>query len=265
MTTVELDIAAVLESLDQMSSQRPVAAQIVATANNENCGAAQLAGILGADMALAAKVMKLANSAYFGLSGKVTSLQFAVTVVGFNTVRSIATVALSGTDEAVVLPADFWTTSVHLAAASGTLGPQFHQRNADAMCLGLLAQLGAALLHQADPVGYDELMLATPFGPERFAAEARRYGICTPQLTADALEQWHFPTAMVDALRAVQAGREGALVRTAYELTGRLVQVGHRKTPLERVSDGTVREIQAAFQLAAVRADVKELRSAFGL
>ncbi|WP_183101329.1 HDOD domain-containing protein, partial [Nocardioides pelophilus] len=130
MTAIMLDIDALLESLDQLASQRPVAARIVATSNNESSDATELAAVLGADVALAAKVMRLANSAYFGLSGKVTSLQFAVTVVGFNTVRSIATVALSGIDGAKDLPDGFWDTSVHLAAASGALGPQFGTRTA---------------------------------------------------------------------------------------------------------------------------------------
>ena len=265
MTVVELDLDAVLDSLDQMSSQRPVAAQIVATSNNENCGASQLAAILGADITLAAKVMKLANSAYFGLSGRVRSLQFAVAVVGFNTVRSVATVALSGTDEAQTVPDGFWKTSVHLAAACGALGPQFDERTADAMCLGLLAQLGAALLHQADPDGYVELTSRADFGMRRFEEEARRYGICSTQLTAEALQQWSFPTEMVDALREVRSGDQGALLRTAYELTARSLDARHRRTPLERLSQGKVTDAQASGKLAAIKDDVETLRSAMGL
>ncbi|WP_182378054.1 HDOD domain-containing protein [Nocardioides sp. WS12] len=260
-----MDIDAVLRSLDQMASQRPVAAQIVATSNNDNTGASELAAILGADVALAAKVMKLANSAYFGLSGKVTGLPFAVTVVGFNTVRAIATVTLSGIDGAEVLPTGFWDTSVHLAAAAGSLGPAFQETTADAMCLGLLAQLGAALLHHTDAEGYDQLVVTTGLGEERFVAEVRRYGISTPQLTAEALQQWHFPVAMVAALREVQAGPEGALLRTAYEITARLLQPGHRRTSLARLSNGRVPESQAAPRLAAIRDDVTALRSALGL
>lgn len=265
MNAAGLDIESVLRSLDQMASQRPVAAQIVATSNNDNTGAHDLAAVLGADVALAAKVMKLANSAYFGLSGKVTGLPFAVTVVGFNTVRAIATVSLSGIDGAEVLPAGFWDASVHLAAAAGSLGPAFQETTADAMCLGLLAQLGAALLHHTDVDGYDQLVVATGLGQERFIAEVRRYGISTPQLTAEALQQWHFPAAMVGALRAVQVGPEGALLRTAYELTARLLEPGHRNTSLARVSQNRIPESQAASRLAAIRDDVTALRAALEL
>lgn len=265
MSAVGIDITATLETLDQMASQRPVAAQIVATSNQDNAGSADLAAMLGADVALAAKVMKLANSAYFGLSGRVTSLPFAVTVVGFNTVRSIATVALAGIDDARTLPDGFWDTSIHLAAACGSLGPQFGETTADALCLGLLAQLGAALLHQADTDGYEDLLSTSQLGEERFAAEARRYGLCAPQLTAEALQHWRFSAGMVTTLREVPSGGEGAVVRTAYELAARLVEPGHRRKPLERLSRHRLTESQAAARLATVRADVAALRSALGL
>lgn len=264
MTTFGVDVNAVLDNLDRMASQRPVAARIVITSNDDNSGARELATILGADVPLASKVMKLANSAYFGMSGKVTSLQFAIAVVGFGTVRSMASVALSGIDAAQTLPPGFWDTSVHLAAVSAALGPQFGERTGDAMCLGLLAQLGAALLHQSDPDGYDDLLAGTQLGRDRFGAESDRYGICAPALTAEALARWRFSADMVEALRAVESGPVGALLRVAYELTARLVEPGHREIAVESLSDGRMSESQVPAKLAAVRADVEELRAALG-
>lgn len=264
MTPV-IDIDELLAGLDTMASQRPVAAQIVAISNADDTSATDLAAILGADVALAAKVMKLANSVYFGLSGNVRSLQFAVTVVGFNTVRSIATVALAGMDSAKALPESFWDTSLHLAASAGCLGPQLGVSTPDALCLGLLTQLGAALLHQADPEGYTALSSSTDLGAGRFYAEILRYGLSSPALTASALEQWRFPGAMVVALRGVPSGPDGALLRASYEITHRLLQPGRRTTSLAALSDGRVLESQARAYLVRVRGDVQELRAALGL
>ena len=92
------DIEKILASIDTMAAQRPVAAQIVSVANSDDTSAKALSRILATDVALASRVMKLANSAYFGMRGRVTSLQFAVTVVGFTTVRTMATVALTDLD-----------------------------------------------------------------------------------------------------------------------------------------------------------------------
>ena len=121
--------------------------------------------------------MKLANSAYFGMRGRVTSLQFAVTVVGFTTVRTMATVALTNLDDESRLPEDFWTSRTSLALAAASLAPRFGERPQDALCIGLLAQMGAALLHHNDPEGYAELVAAEPAYVDRRAAEGQRYGI----------------------------------------------------------------------------------------
>ena len=98
------------------------------------------------------------------------------------------------------------------------------------------------------------------------AADALRAGETTSvDLTAEALAQWTFPESMVDALREVPMGDNGALLRTAYELTARALYTRHRRTPLERLSMGRVSDAQAAAKLAAIRDDVETLRSAMGL
>ena len=147
------DVEKVLASIDTMAAQKPVAAQIVSIANSDDTDARTLAQTLASDVALAGRVMKLANSAYFGMRGRVTSLQFAVTVVGFTTVRTMATVALTDLDDESRLPKDFWRMSTCVALGASTLAPRFGERPQDALCLGLLAPLGVALLHQLREIG----------------------------------------------------------------------------------------------------------------
>ncbi|MQA36100.1 HDOD domain-containing protein, partial [Modestobacter roseus] len=126
------DLERVLASIDTMAAQRPVAAQIVSVANSEQASAAELSHVLSADVALAGRVMKLANSAFYGMRGRVTSLQFAVTVIGFATVRTMATVALTDLDDESRLPEDFWQLSTTVALAASTLAPRFAERPQDA-------------------------------------------------------------------------------------------------------------------------------------
>jgi HD-like signal output (HDOD) protein len=258
------DLERVLKSIDTMSAQRPVAAQIVSLANSDAAGAKQLSQILAADVALAGRVMKLANSAFYGMRGRVTSLQFAVTVVGFATVRTMATVALADLDDESHLPEDFWEVSTSLALAASTLAPRFVERPQDALCLGLLAQLGVALLNKNDPEGYLELWTAERSFAGRRSAEVQRYGISALRLTAVALEQWSFPPGMVLPLQQVDdaASFRGALLRSAFEIAGRLTDSEHELLPIERVSSGQLREGDVAAILEQVRADAEELRTA---
>ena len=258
------DIERVLASIDTMAAQKPVAAQIVSVANSDDTSAKALSGILGSDVALAGRVMKLANSAYFGMRGRVTSLQFAVTVVGFTTVRTMATVALTELDDESRLPEDFWRVSTYLALAASALAPRFGARPPDALCIGLLAQMGAALLHHNDAEGYGRLVAEEPTFGGRRHAEIRRYGIHALRLTAVALEQWGFPAGMVGALTHVDdlTAAEGSMLRAAFEIAARLTTEGYEQVPIDALTCGAVGEEMLPPVLEQVRADAEELRRA---
>jgi HD-like signal output (HDOD) protein len=256
------DLEAVLASIETMAAQQPVAAQIVSIADCDDTDARGLARVLASDVALAGRVMKLANSAYFGLRGRVPSLQLAVTVVGFPTVRTMATVALTDLDDDSRLPEDFWRTSTGVALAAATLAPRFGERPQDALCLGLLARLGVALLHHADPEGHPELTAAEPTAAGLRAAEVRRYGIHAFRLSAVALEHWGLPPSMVTPLRAVgePGDRDGALLRAALEVAARLTVEGHVPVPVGELTGGRLHEDAVVPVLDRVRAEAEELR-----
>jgi HD-like signal output (HDOD) protein len=258
------DLEAVLSSIETMAAQQPSAARIVSMADSDDTDARTLARTLASDVALAGRVMKLANSAYFGMRGRVTSLQIAVTVVGFPTVRTMATVALSGLDDESRLPEGFWAMSSCVALAASTLAPRFGQRPQDALCLGLLAPLGVALLHHNDRQGYAELAATEPTSAGRRAAEVRRYGIHAFRLTAVALEQWGFPPSMVTPLVAVGdlGDGDGALLRAALEVAARLTVEDHLPTPVEELTAGRLGEDAVPPVLDRVRAEAEELRLA---
>jgi HD-like signal output (HDOD) protein len=258
------DVERALASIDTMAAQRPVAAQIVSVANSDDTDARQLSRILAGDVALAGRVMKLANSAYFGMRGRVTSLQFAVTVVGFTTVRTMATVALTNLDDESRLPENFWDVSTCLALASAALAPRFGERPQDSLCIGLLAQMGIALLHHNDPEGYAELVAEEPTFVGRRQAEMARYGIHALRLTSVALEEWGFPRAMMTPLQKVDDldAFGGGLLRVAFEVAGRLTQDSYERVPVARISCGQMAEEDLVPILYQVRADAEELRHA---
>jgi HD-like signal output (HDOD) protein len=258
------DIERVLASIDTMAAQKPVAAQIVSVTNSDETSARKLATILATDVALAGRVMKLANSAYFGMRGRVTSLQFAVTVVGFTTVRTMASVALTDLDDESRLPEDFWTVTTSLALAASMLAPRFGERPPDALCIGLLSGMGAALLHHNDTEGYAQLVAEEPTFPGRRVAEVRRYGIHALRLTAVALEQWGFPHGMVAALKTVDDPTDpsGSLLRASYEVAARLTTEGYEPVPIHRLTCGALGEEALPSVLEQVRADAEELRRA---
>jgi len=254
-----------LAGIDDMATRRPVAAQIIAVTSSDSSDARELARVLMGDARLAGRVMKLANSAHFGMSGRVTSLQLAIAVVGFTTVRTLATMSLAEPTSGTELPDDFWDVGTGLALAASGLAPRFGEYAPDALCLGLLSQVGAALLHHHDPAGYGELVAETPDFTRRRVAEKRRYGISSVHLSAAALERWSFSEAMVLPLNRVddRTSPRGGLLRAALEVVARLTVPDHERVPIGQISCGKLGEADLPGVLYDVRGGLSSMRGMF--
>jgi HD-like signal output (HDOD) protein len=257
-----VDLDQILSSIDTLAAEQPVAAQLVAAADAEGTDAKGLATILRADVALCTRVMKLANSAYFGMRARVASLQLAVTVVGFTTVRTMATVALTDLADETRLPKDFWTVSTRLAAAATQLAPRFGERPADAMCLGVLAQLGSALLYHNDRENYSQILGSESSFSRRRSRERERYGLSSVDLTALALETWRFPGSLILPMQRLddRSSVSGGLLRGCYEVVSRLTLADHRPVPIGPLTSGRVREEDMPEMLYEVRNQAEDLR-----
>ena len=255
-TDVPLDgggvtLADLLDTVDDLAASRPAAARVVAMTDDDNAGSKELAQALMADVTLTARVMRLANSAYYGLGGRVGTVVFAVTVVGFSTVRAMAAVAVAGLDSADDLPEDFWARSKATAVASGELAGAFGLPTPDMFCLGLLSSVGQAILCQHDLAGYTALLasdeVATGGRQALMAAERERYGFRHTEVSAAALSSWSFPRDLAEALHHVD--RDDAAdspwavcLRTAMEVAARLTAPDGPRRPVEEVSGGVVSE-----------------------
>jgi HD-like signal output (HDOD) protein len=250
-------IGDLLELVDQLAARRPVAARVVAMTDDDSVGSKELAGTLTADVALTTRVMKLANSAYFGLGGRVRTVTFAVTVVGFSTIRAMAATAAAGLDTDDVLPADFWPRSKATAVACSSLAPLFGVPAPDAFCLGLLSGLGQAILIQHDQPGYQALLdredVAEGGRRALLLAEQEVHGFRHTQVSAAALSAWRFPREFTDALDLVDdpSGRTSTTpwsrcLATSIEAAGRLVRPEDPTVDVLALSEGSVTEDRLA-------------------
>lgn len=188
-----VDAAAILLSRhEQLPPRAAAAASVLRLADDPDTSAQDLARAMGTDPVFAARVLRVANSTYYGLSGRVSTLPFAVSVIGFQAVRSLAVVAAAGLDTPDGAPEGFWQAAALTATGCELVAAMIGADPGDAFCVGLLHTIGAALLHQHQPL----VALCLP-EPEDAAVliadEVGRYGIAHDQLGAKVLAAWHFP------------------------------------------------------------------------
>ena len=67
-----------------------IVSRILEVADDSGSSANELAELVARDMSVSAKVLNLANSAFYGFSRRITTIPQAVVVLGFDTVRSLA-------------------------------------------------------------------------------------------------------------------------------------------------------------------------------
>lgn len=168
------------------------ATRVLTLVDDPDAGVAQLAQAIGADPAFASRVLALANSTYYGLSGRVGTLHYAISVVGFQTIRALAVSIAAGIDDPSGIPDGFWEQAALAATAAGIVAPLIGANAPDAFCVGLLHTLGAALLHQQHPL--PQLCLPAPVdGNALEQRELALYGIGHAAAGAEVLSAWHFP------------------------------------------------------------------------
>lgn len=79
-----------IKKIKDLPTISTVAMQINEEIKKESLTSRSLAKLINQDPSLTAKLLKLANSAYYGLMRQVTTMEKAVTVLGLNTVQSLA-------------------------------------------------------------------------------------------------------------------------------------------------------------------------------
>jgi len=155
MTTAESND--LITEVTQLPVPPGAAMRLLWMLEDPRAAAADLGRLIESDPALSTPVIRLSNTAFYGLSGKVSNAWRAVTVLGLATTRAVATAAafdlLSEPGRSV--PDGFWEHSVTTAAAAAAIAHRVGIQPNDAFSAGLLHDLGTALLFRRAPRRYD--------------------------------------------------------------------------------------------------------------
>lgn len=80
----------IVDRIHTIPSLPEVVTKVVGMVNDPNSDAEEVGRIMSKDPAMAAKILRLVNSAYYGMPEPVSSLDQAIVILGFKTIRSIA-------------------------------------------------------------------------------------------------------------------------------------------------------------------------------
>lgn len=197
--------------LDADASDLPalpvVAAELMTLAHDPDTAYERLAEIVVREPVLAARILRLVNSAYFGLSRKVTDIRHAVFLLGFRTVRTVALtaavlVAFKDTKAGHFDLRRYWQHSISTAAVCRTLAARCGAADAEtAFSLGLLHDIGKLLLARYRSEDMKNVITnAEEKGLSFIESEQEIVPIAHPQLGAWFARRWNLPAVLVDGI-----------------------------------------------------------------
>ena len=142
--------------VNNVPSLPEVVTQVVRLINDPRSNADQIHDIMVKDQAMAAKILRMVNSVYYGLPDPVHSLEQAIVILGFKTIRSIAmSIAMHNLyqqQDANFNMKSFWTHSAVMAQISRLLAAKANIPDPEmAFIAGLLKDLGMLIFVQYAP------------------------------------------------------------------------------------------------------------------
>jgi HD-like signal output (HDOD) protein len=169
----------------------------------------ELAEVLKTDQAIASKLLKLSNSAYYGMRGKISSLQHASVVLGLNTLKEIIVMAGSSSMLAAELPGygldsgDLWQHSLGAAFGAKIIAERKAPDLAeDAFVAGLIHDCGKLVLDEHILERRDVFTSVMKAGDQSFLnAEKNILGFDHSEMAYALCKQWNVPESINNAIR----------------------------------------------------------------
>ena len=194
-------VADALKKVSTIATLPEVTAKIVQTVEDPKSTAAQLHKIVAHDPALATRILKVVNSAFYGLPGQIGSVERAIVLLGLNAIKNIAVAASLGQlFRGVKLcegftAKDLWTHCIAVGVTARELARQMKLPIADeAFLAGLIHDTGMLVGLQVWPDKLKEACEAARTSDKDFCEIEREVtGVDHQQLGQGLAELWKFP------------------------------------------------------------------------
>lgn len=204
-----LTITSILEEIDHLKPVADAAGKVMALLDDPDCGTADLSEIIRHEPALTGNVLKLANSSYFGLPGKIEDARQAIVYLGMDQVVDLILLvscskSFRGSHEGYGLDAGkLWESAVSAAIVAGDLADLKGVKPSSLSFTGaLLRDIGKVVLNQYVRTGIESILaLVKSLNITFKEAERRVLGFDHAQIGAMLAEKWHFPPLLQCILR----------------------------------------------------------------
>lgn len=188
-----------------LPSMPSVAEKVLRLASDPDTTAADLQKVINVDQAMTARILKLANSVFYGSIRKVQTVSDAIKIMGFNTLKSIVLMASSresykqfGLTEKML-----WEHSMGAAIAAGAIAKEVRFENQEeAFIGGLLHDIGKVVINNSDHQKFASVMEKVYNEKISFrTAEREFFGFSHVDVGALVVKKWKLAESLEMAIK----------------------------------------------------------------
>lgn len=206
-----------IDQVDKVLPVPSVAMEVIKLLDMPDTSVKDVADILSQDQGLTANVLKLANSAYYGVPRRVTLPVEAVALLGFKTVRSIV---WSSVMEVLynkplvgykLESGMLWEHSLATAVIGKYLAKTFKLRDPESFYVsGLLHDVGKLVLNIYLPVEFSKVIALVEQGKTFAEAESEILGYDHAEVGGIICDKWQLPVVIVEGVKYHHVPRLGS-------------------------------------------------------
>ncbi|MCK4488224.1 MAG: HDOD domain-containing protein, partial [Desulfobacterales bacterium] len=204
-----MDIEAIIKSIKKLPPFPDVATKALKILDDPDASADQLISIIQYDQAITANVLKLCNSAYYGLRRKVRSLREGLVLLGNAELKNIILASTvvkffhkenKGYDLA---RGELWRHAVATGIISKIISDRVTESEPPSLfTAALLHDIGKVVLGSFVDRYFEQIIALVKEGEHSFLeAERKMLGIDHAEVGAKVAESWNFPEDIVQAIR----------------------------------------------------------------
>ncbi|WP_164521435.1 HDOD domain-containing protein [Iodobacter ciconiae] len=195
----------VFEQTHKLPTIPKVVQELIDSFSKDDIDIETIAKKISLDQVITAKVLRLANSAHFGASRQIASVNEAVVVLGFNTVRTLV-VASGVTGAFITTPGfdrkRFWKHSLRVATLAKWLSKHAKYNGEIAFTTGMIHSIGEMLIHIVAPELAAKIDQYVENGAaDRVALETNNIGFDYVMVGEELARRWNFPIEIQMAVK----------------------------------------------------------------
>ncbi len=196
-----------IKSIIQLPALPAVAMEVVELVDNPKTSASKLGKVISSDQALTAKVLKIANSPFYGFPKKISTIDFAIIVLGFDALKEIVisislVSSLQKKSDNYFDAKTFWDHSISTGVVARRLARDLGYRiSGEVFVGGLLHDMGVSVLHRYFNSEFSRIIEITrETDLNILEAEESVMGVTHGEVGGWLAERWNLPEHLAEAI-----------------------------------------------------------------